>query len=120
MHGSRRGRWIGRTLAVVLTLATTRAAADPPIHLQTSAEVKTDGGSQLRLPPGYFLDEPAWSALDTELRRLQDAETRLAAENTSLRASARTTTPTSPPSWYVVVSTFATGVAVGWYVHSKL
>ncbi len=39
----------------------------------------------LELPPGYYLAEPAWNQIDAELRRAQDAETRLAAENKVFR-----------------------------------
>lgn len=61
------------------------ARADAPLHLRSRSTVTTEGGSVLQLPPGYFLEEPAWNALDLELRRLQDTETRLTAENAKLR-----------------------------------
>ncbi len=35
------------------------------------------------LPPGYYLPDATWDALDFEVRRLQDAETRLTAERDS-------------------------------------
>jgi hypothetical protein len=48
----------------------------------------TDGGSELDLPPGVFVPEPEWLTLDKEIRRLQDAETRLQAERDSYRGMA--------------------------------
>ena len=57
-----------------------------PWHLKNGGTVTTPKGNVLELPPGYYLAEPTWTKLDTELRRSQDAETRLAAENQSLRS----------------------------------
>ncbi len=73
--------------AVLGLLAASQAHADvpPPTHVQSTSECDTAGGSHLSLPPGYFLPEETWSALDFELRRLQDSETRLTAENQRLR-----------------------------------
>lgn len=70
---------------VVLTLQATGARGEPVLHFQSPSEVKTEGGSLLKLPPGYFLDEVNWKKLDDEMKRLQDAETRLQAENQSFR-----------------------------------
>ena len=50
--------------------------------------LKTEKGSELKLPPGYFLDEETWMERDAEMRRLQEQESRLRAENLSLRDSA--------------------------------
>jgi len=104
---------------VVLTLcAASAAAADPAaapagaIHVLTSAHLVSDGGTDLRLPPSYILDEPTWTRLDAEVRRLQDVETRLTAENTTLRASVGGW----HPGWKLITSTLAVGLAVGFYV----
>ena len=51
----------------------------PSAHITTPSTVHTDGGTDLRLPPWYFLDEPSWGKLDAKARRLQDQETRLGA-----------------------------------------
>ncbi len=90
------------------------AAAEPcveaPCHFQSASTIKTDGGSEVRLPPGYFVSEANWAALDAETRRLQDAETRLATENTTLRAEAERL----PFGWGTVVAlglAFAAGGA---------
>ncbi len=124
MMRSRGSKRAGRVLTAALVLAAARAAADPataeappPTHLASSSAVHTDGGSDLRLPPGYFLAEPTWLRLDAETRRLQDAETRLRAENTSLRASAATGWQ---PGWYTVVLAVSGGIALGVYLDHKL
>lgn len=107
---------------VLLISAPTTAIADPtpvvqpPTHLASSSAVHTDGGSDLRLPAGYFLPEPTWSVLVTETKRLQDAETRLKAENASLRTSVAN----SSPSWYVLATAVVSSLAAGWYLHSKI
>lgn len=81
-----------------------------PWHLSTSS------GTSLDMPPAHIVDDPTWSALDLEMRRLQTAETRLTAENESFRKSAEGWRP----SWWVIGSAVATGIATGWYLHSKL
>lgn len=58
----------------------------------------------------------ARSALDIEWKRLQDAEVRLAAENTSLRSSANAWTP----GWITLTSAIVTGLAGGIYLGTKL
>ena len=108
-------------VVVAILIAVTRAAADPapvdvPTHLQSASTVHTDGGSDLRLPPGYFLSEPLWAHWDATTKVLQDAQVRLAAENVSLRASAASW----QPGWVTVVTVISSGFALGWYAHSKL
>lgn len=103
--------------ACVVHLLTTRAAAEPappPWRFRQPPTITTPRGTVLELPPGYYLAEPTWSALDAELRRLQERETRLEAENTSLRKS----TTERPPGWgtlALVTGALATGIAVGVY-----
>lgn len=81
--------------------------------MRTPSEVVTEGGSRLRLPPGRFVDDLGWSALDAEMRRLQDAETRLKAERDAYAKE-----PKSPP--VVVIAAVVLGVLIGggsvWYV----
>lgn len=78
--------------AVLAILVPTREAIGDPVatvlHIATTAHVTTDGGSKLDLPPGYFFPEPKYAELNTEVKRLQDAEVRLTAENGSLQAAA--------------------------------
>lgn len=73
-------------VAVAATLAA-RDAAGETWHLKSPSTVVTEKGSRLALPPGYFLDERTWQERDLELKRLQEQETRLKAENRSLRKS---------------------------------
>ncbi len=90
-------------------------APETPLHLRSSSTAVTDRGSRLRLPPGYFIDEPGWSKLDLELRRLQDAETRVTAENASLRKA----TETWQPGWMTLTLTLAVGLAGGVYLGTR-
>jgi hypothetical protein len=77
------------------------------IRLSTGATITTDGGSTVRVPAGaHVVGEPEWQSLDVEMRRLQDAETRLTAQNDSLRNTA------SPPSWWGVLG-FGAGLIAG-------
>lgn len=68
------------------------------------------------LPPGHFVDQGTWSALDVSLKTAQDDRTRLAAENKSLRASAALW----QPGFYTLAGAVLVGLAGGWYVHGKL
>lgn len=67
-------------------------------------------GLSVELPPGYYLAEPAWRKLDLELHRLQEQETRLAAENDVFRKHA-----SSGLGWkgtlLIAGSAFAAGMA---------
>lgn len=80
-----------------------------PLHVLSPSELVTDGGAHVRLPPGYFLSEPVWNILGTEVKRLQEAETRLEAENEVLLKRAR-----DRGSWLWYAGAFATGIAAGW------
>lgn len=110
-------------VALTLTIEAPRAAAEPytpkpgeVLHLKRPTTGRTDGGTDLRLPPGYFLDEAKYEAVDDELRILQDERTRLKAENASLRESAK---DWSPP-WWLIATAFAAGTSAGVYVTLKL
>jgi hypothetical protein len=61
----------------------------------------------VELPPGYYFSEGAYNTLDAEVKRLQDAETRLGAENESLRKSAES------GSWKGYAITFGLGIVAG-------
>lgn len=123
---SRRQRRFGMALTVLLVLAG-RAAADPVTtivapaitgasHINTSSHLVTDGGSDLRLPAGYFLDEPSYTKIDTELKRLQDSETGLQAANNSLRQSMSGWSP----GWKTLLGTLVSGLLLGMYVEHRL
>ncbi len=99
-----------------MILALAHRAAAEPLHLRTPSSVQTDGGSTLRLPPGYFIEERVWSDLDLELRRLQDAETRLTVENSTMRKQVASW----QPGWYTLGTAVAIGLVGGFWIHSKI
>jgi hypothetical protein len=101
----RRRLFVAAALATVLAA---REASGDIYHLKSPSQLKTEKGSELKLPPGYFLDEKTWQERDLEMRRLQEQETRLGAENKSLRNSLRESGSTR---FYIV--TFAVGVFTG-------
>lgn len=106
-----------RVLVLVGCLCVTSPAlADPPLHLLTPSTVTTEGGTTLKLPPSYILSEPAWSSLDVEMKRLQDQETRLKAENGSLRA----VVSGWQPGFYTLALAVVSGAALAVYVDRKL
>ena len=85
------------------------------LHIVSPFHIKTDGGSELRLEPGYYLDATKFGRLDGELRRLQEREVRLAAENKSFRESAGGWSP----GWKTLVGALIVGGATGWYLGQK-
>lgn len=80
----------------------------PPLHFARPIVITTATGRMLDAPPGYYLADPTFAALDAELRRAQDAETRLGAENESLRRSA-----SERPGLALLLVAAAIGVAAG-------
>lgn len=95
--------------ASLLSVAAAAADPAPPVHLQSASTVKTDGGSELRLPPSYCLDEPAWDHLDLKVRGLQEEGTRLRAENASLKKDSGS----SWFGWKSATAALALGIALG-------
>ncbi len=96
-----------------LVLVASDALADDarPVvqHVAAPFKVTLASGRVVDMPPSYIAPDPAWVALDVEMKRLQTAETRLAAENASLRQSAQ-----ASGGWGVVAllaGAFAAGVA---------
>ncbi len=75
-------------VAAFATVLAAREAHGEIYHLKSPSTLETEKGSKLQLPPGYFLDEETWQERDLEMRRLQEQEARLGAENLSLRGSA--------------------------------
>jgi hypothetical protein len=75
----------------------------------------SEGGTELLLPADFWLIPPAVRESETlEMRRLQDTETRLTAENTSLRGSIRSVTA-GARLW--VVTAAALGFSAGYATH---
>lgn len=104
---------IAIAVAIVLTGQHARAdeaSAPPemvaPLHVLSPSTITTSTGASKSLPPGWFYSEAQRAALDAEIKRAQDAETRLGAENASLRASASEFTP----SWRLMLG--AVGLAL--------
>lgn len=98
-------------IAAALAVAIPRTAGAEPLHFVNGGTVTTPRGTVLELPPGYYLADDAFAALDAELRRAQDAETRLRAENESFRKSARDGGGWAP--WALAAGAFAAGIAIG-------
>jgi hypothetical protein len=86
------------------------------LHISVPWHLSTDSGTKLDLPPGYVLDEPSFSKLDIELKRLQDVETRLTAANASLV----TATSGWTPGWWTLATVTLSSIAAGWYLHEKI
>lgn len=109
-------------VVLVLLLARATAAADPaPQHVET-AELRllcvppAPAEKCIELRPGHFVDTATWGKLDAAIRETQDQVTRLAAENVSLRSSSTSW----QPGWKTLACAVITGLAAGWYAHSKL
>lgn len=103
-------------LALVLLASSARVAAEPAprLNIREPARICTlmEPVRCREVTPGVFLTVDAWGDLDTELRRSQDNETRLAAENNSLRD----TTMSWQPGWKTIAVTLLTGLAGGIYL----
>lgn len=65
------------------------------------------------LQPGHFLNEQTYTKLDIEMRRLQDQETRLKAQNDSLRSSA------NDVPWLPIALSLGAGLILGTYLGTK-
>ena len=109
-----------RIILVIALLLASLGHADPLcdstcLHHKKPAKLTTESGNVFDLPPGYTIPEEKYNSLDAELKRLQDTETRLTAENTSLRKSAR-----SSVGWVGVVSAIGLGLTVGVLVGKAL
>lgn len=121
--------YVAVVVAAALVLAPAVAHGDcenaPVEPLPTPHVVLDSGPGVLDAPNGrsYFLpvgthilDGLSWQKQDDEVRRLQELETRLTAENASLRETASGW----QPGWKLMLATLVVGVAGGVYIHSKL
>jgi len=93
---------------------------DGHVHLESgSGQLIGPDGQRYFLPVGsHILDGTSWENIDGEYRRLQDQETRLRAENRSLKDSLKGWRP----GWITITSVLLVGVAAGvggyyWYEH---
>lgn len=102
------GAGAAETTSAAVEPAPPPAPALPPLHFARPIVITTASGRTLDAPPGYYLADPTFAALDAELRRSQDAETRLGAENESLRRSA-----SERPGLALLLGAAAIGVAAG-------
>ncbi len=99
-----------RRAAVIAVLAVTLAARETAAEIyrmKSPSTLKTEKGSELKLPPGYFLDEEAWRERDERMKKLEADRTRLGAENRSLRKSS-----TEYP-WLATATVGAFGIVLG-------
>lgn len=105
-------------VALFVFLVGGRAFADevkplPEGHVRLTTgngELIAPNGDRYFLPVGtHILDGTSWENLDGEHRRLQEQETRLKAENRSLRNSANEWSP----GWRTVVFITAGALAIG-------
>jgi hypothetical protein len=126
-------------LTVAILLAPARALADevpttPPaetlpetpqilpsthIKLSTGDGILSTPDNKLYVVPknSHILIGSKWDELDREMFRLQEAETRLIAENQSLRKSQ----DGWKPGWVITtVVALGTVIATGWYIQSKI
>jgi hypothetical protein len=85
-------------IVVALMLLSDNVLADAPlpnghVTLKTGeGQLVAPNGTTYTLPVGsHILDGTTWEKLDVEVRRLQDKETRLDAENKSLKDSLQAT-----------------------------
>lgn len=107
------------TALIVIALTTSSVRADGPVtapepvsptRLRSAATVETDGGTRLRLSPGFVLVPPdKWEAMDLQVQGLENDRTRLTAENESLKTSLRQ----SRPPWLWIGTALAAGFAAG-------
>lgn len=111
--------------AVLVVCAPTVASGDDVVELPrphvelTSGDaiVTTVGGIKFRVPQGSHIIVPeSYSLLDAEMKRLQEQEVRLTAENKSLRKTAAGW----QPGWKILLSTAVVALATGAYYGAKL
>lgn len=87
-------------IVIAMTLWSEQVFADVPLPsghitlISGEGVLVTQYGTRYTLPVGtHILDGTSWGNLDLEVKRLQDQETRLKAENNSLKGSAQRDAP---------------------------
>ena len=119
-----KSRRLALIVGLMILLAGNRALADAEVRPLPSPHVQlTTGDGTLVAPDGqrYFLplgthilDGTSWQKLDEETHRLQDQETRLRAENESLKKSANSWWT---PGWGTLLVLGGLAVATGTVVY---
>ena len=111
------------SMAIVTSAGSAQPTPDPAppfVHLHSPRLACLGNQSEpsgcIRLPAGYFLDEPTYDKLDVSVKALQDAKTKLEAENANLRK----TVSTWQPGWKSLLVTTLTALALGAYAEHKL
>jgi len=114
-----------RTLLLGLLLLACKASAqEQPSVSPNSIDTDRDSvvlelkGGKYELPAGYFFTRRAFTVSDTELRRLQDAETRLKAENGELREQVKNSTSPLVPIITTAIGLISTGVIL-WFANER-
>lgn len=102
-------------IAVILVLLPSDAISEP-VRFKNGAVCTTAAGNRVDLTPkSVAFTDTEYSALDVEMKRLQDAETRLKAENTSLRKS----DVTGRGTLYAIGGALVTGLGVGYWLANR-
>jgi hypothetical protein len=106
----------GMAAALAVYLLATRAAADPApserLRMRDPSTLTLISGRVLELPPGRFIEEFEFMKWEIEIKRLQDAETRLTAERDSYKRS----TESWSPGWKTLLGALTVGIAIGVFV----
>lgn len=100
-----------RVATIALIVALSASALGNPIRTRSPAIVRTEAGSEFAIPPSVIMSPELWDRLDVEIRRLQETETRLRAENKSLRGS-RVATP-GKGTFTALAAALVLGIALG-------
>lgn len=103
-------------LAWLLITTCDKANADTFLHMRSTSHCVTTGGTSLDLPVGYYFDEPAYDTLNVEVKRLQDSETSLKAQNDDLRKSL----DSWQPGIYTIGIAAVVGIAAGFLIAREL
>jgi hypothetical protein len=112
---------------VALAALASRAAADAPkpapppdlahyVHFESAFHYKSQGGSEGDLGSGYYVDDTTWKKIDADVKATQDLQTRLLAENASMRK----TLASWQPGWYVLAVAAISGITLGWVAAKKI
>lgn len=121
-------RKLGVALTAIILLWSADARGDATSAMPTAAETMpsenvrlSSGAGMLEVGTRRFtvpqfsrvIAPPAWDKLDAELRRLQDVETRLKAENLHMKQATRGWQPGYKTLLLAATSALATGIYLG-------